>query len=137
MNLARLTELHAQGLLPSQESIKWRFPLNEVRPQPREGEVVVFAHHVTRGFCPPGSRFFRSILEFLGLHPQDLSANSIMNISSFTVFCEVSLQRDLSIPLFQEFFYENKQTENSGGQPMECGAVSIQPRGRAAFAGIV
>src|SRR4051812_14086872 len=67
VDLARLTELHSCGLLPSQESIGWRFPLNETRPRPREDEVVVFADHVTRGFHPPGSRFFRNFLRFFRL----------------------------------------------------------------------
>lgn len=133
VGLERLTELQARGLLPSQKSIGWRFPLNETRPQPKENEVVVFADHVTRGFRPPGSRFFRSLLNFFGLCPQDLSANSVLNISNFTVFCEVYLQVEPSIPLFQEFFYGNKQTERSGGRPVECGAVSIQRRARRNF----
>lgn len=59
---ARLQELENQGMLPSQEVIQWRAPGDEIRPQPREGEVVVFADHVTRGFRPPGSHFFRRLL---------------------------------------------------------------------------
>ena len=70
---ARLSDLEVHGLLPSCEAIEWRAPYNEIRPEPREGEVVVFTHHVVRGFGPPGSHFFRSLLEFFSLQPQDLS----------------------------------------------------------------
>ena len=89
--------------------------MNETRPQPEEGEVMAFADHVTLGFRPPGSSFFRELLHFYDLHPQDLAPNSIVNVRNFSVFCEVYLHGKPSIPLFQEFFYCNKQTESSGG----------------------
>src|SRR4051812_39419696 len=60
----RLTELQAHGLLPSQESIGWRFPLNDIRPQPQKDEFVAFADHIICGFRPPGSHFSRSLLRF-------------------------------------------------------------------------
>ena len=82
----RLRELESQGLLPSQKDIKWRAPTKETRPQPIDGEVVVFGDHVTGGFRPPGSLFFHELLQFYGLHPQDLAPNSIINIGNFTVF---------------------------------------------------
>ena len=96
----RLHELEIQGLLPSQKDIGWRAPAKETRLHPKDGEVVVFVDHVTRGFRPPGSLFFRELLRFYGLHPQDLAPNSIVNVGNFTVFCCY------------------KQTKSSGGQPM-------------------
>src|SRR4051812_40598902 len=83
----KLKELVEEGLLPYQEEIKWRALGDESRPAPK-GEVIVFADHVTRGFWPPGSRFFRSVLHNYKLHPQDLSVNSLLNICHFQVFCE-------------------------------------------------
>lgn len=80
-------------------------PGEEIRPQPWDNEVVVCADHVTRGFRPPGSWFFRSLLGYYGLHPQDLATNSFLSISKLTVFCEVYLLRKPTI---------------------ECGAVTIQ-----------
>ena len=59
---ALLKEMETEGILPPQSEIAWRAPGKETRPQPQAGEVVVFADHITRGFRPPGSKFFRSVL---------------------------------------------------------------------------
>ena len=104
----KLKELEEEGLLPSQYEIKWLVSGTESRPEPKEGEVIIFADHVTRGFRPPGSKFFRSVLACYQLHPQDLSANSILNICHFQVFCEVYLQNKPSLGLIAEFYYCNK-----------------------------
>ena len=104
----KLMDLEKEGLLPSWEEIRWRAPGPETRPKPKEGEVVVFADHLTQGFRPSGSRFFRNVLNTFGLHPQDLSPNLILNICHFLVFYEVYLQVKPSMPLFVEFFYCNK-----------------------------
>jgi hypothetical protein len=58
-----------------------RLSKGECPPMPREGEVIIFLDHVERGFSPPGSKFFRDLLHFYELHPQDLSPNSIVNMS--------------------------------------------------------
>src|SRR3954462_3504723 len=96
-------------------------------------EVIVFADHLTRGFRPPGSRFFRSVLHTYKLHPQDLSANSLLNICHFQVFCEVYLQKKPSLNLFAEFYYCRQQTEKSGGQALECGGITMQKRANSIF----
>ena len=129
----KLKELVEEGLLPSQEEIKWRVPGDESRPAPKKGEVIVFADHVTRGFRPPGSRFLRSVLHTYKLHPQNLSANSLLNICHFQVFYEVYLQSRPSLSLFDEFYYCKQQTEHSGGQNLECGGISIQKRANTIF----
>ena len=128
-----LKGLVEEGVLPPQSEIKWRVPGKETRPEPREGEVIVFADHVTRGFRPPGSKFFRSVLHVYKLHPQDLSANSVLNICHFQTFCEAFLQMKPTMALFAEFYYCNKQTEYSGGPALECGAVTIQKRAKSIF----
>src|SRR4051812_8029782 len=79
----QLNDMVAEAILPLQSEIQWRVPGAETRPQPKKGKVIVFADHVTRGFRPPGSKFFRSVLHCYGLHPQDLSANSVLNICQF------------------------------------------------------
>ena len=44
------------GYLPKKEVMSYRAPDPiEEKPQPKEGEVVVFTDHVTRGFSPPHS----------------------------------------------------------------------------------
>jgi len=45
------------------------------RPQPKDGEIIVFTDHMTRGFSPPDSKFFRDVLHFFKLHPQDIGPN--------------------------------------------------------------
>ena len=66
------------GYLPKKEVMSYRAPdPSEERPQPRDGEVVIFADHMSRGFAPPGSKFFRDVLNFFDLRPQDIGPNSV------------------------------------------------------------
>ncbi|XBH57149.1 hypothetical protein VPH35_078812 [Triticum aestivum] len=65
------------GYLPKKEIMSYRAPdPSEERPQPRDREVVIFADHMSRGFAPPGSKFFRDVLNFFDLRPQDIGPNS-------------------------------------------------------------
>jgi hypothetical protein len=73
------------------------------------------------------------VIHFFAIRPQDLGPNSIHNLSQFQVFCEVYLQVEPSINLFQEFFYLNHQTEHKGGPSIELGGVTIQRRKNSAF----
>ena len=68
----RLNGCFATGALDKKEIIHWRVPGPENPPKPKEGEVIVFADHLSRGLSPPGSKFFRDVLHFLQLHPQDI-----------------------------------------------------------------
>ena len=77
-------------------------------PQPKEGEVVVFTDHMNQGFTPPGSKFFRDVLHFFDLHPQDTGPNSVSNICNFQVFSEVYLGEEPNLLLFGELFYLNR-----------------------------
>src|SRR6266496_4361827 len=79
------------GVLAPKDVIHWRVPGTETPPQPKDGEVIVFIDHMLRGFSPPGSKFFRDVLHFYKLHPQDIGPNSVSNICNFQVFCEVYL----------------------------------------------
>ena len=98
--------------LPKKEIMSYRAPNPEEEfPQPKEGEVVVFTDHMNRGFTPPGSKFFRDVLHFFDLHPQDIGPNSVSNICNFQVFSEVYLGEEPNILLFRELFYLNRQNE--------------------------
>jgi hypothetical protein len=123
-----LNEYVDMGVLPAKNVIHWRVPGTEVKPQPTEGEVIVFADHLLREFSPPGSKFFCDVLHFYQLHPQDISPNSVSNICNFQVFCEVYLQEEPSIDLFREYYYLNRQTEMTDGPSLELGGISIQRR---------
>ena len=50
----KLKDLEKTGVSPPQSEIKWRAPGGETRPEPQQGEVIVFADHITWGFRPPG-----------------------------------------------------------------------------------
>ena len=80
----------------------------EEKPQPKDGEVIVFTDHMNWGFSPLGSKFFQDVLHFFQLHPQDIGPNSMSNICNFQVFCEVYLQEEPSVELFREYVYLNR-----------------------------
>jgi hypothetical protein len=115
------------GYLPAKSVMHYRAPdPGEERPQPKDGEIIVFTDHMNRGFSPPGSKFFRDVLHFFHLHPQDIGPNSVSNICNFQVFCEVYLQEEPSVELFREYFYLNRQNEATYGPSLELGGISIQ-----------
>jgi len=88
---------------------------------------------MNRGFSPLGCKFFRDVLHFFQLHPQDIGPNSVSNICNFHVFCEVYLQEEPSVELFKEYFYLNRQNEFTNGPSLEFGGVSIQRRRNDVF----
>jgi len=116
------------GVLLAQDVIHWWVPGLEKRPKPKDGEIVVFTDHLHRGFSPPGSKFFRDVLHFFKLHPQDVGPNSVTNICQFQVLCEVYLQEEPSVDIFRDYHYINRQTEKAGGLSLELGGVTIQRR---------
>lgn len=62
MTKLMLNELVKTGLLPAKDQIEWRVSEEETRPIPNQNEIVIFADHLDRGFRPPGSMFFRDIM---------------------------------------------------------------------------
>jgi hypothetical protein len=83
-----LESLTARGLLPPKDQCEWRAAGEEVIPDPQPGEVVIFTEHVERGFKPPGSLFFCSLMQRLGLRFHDIGPNSMLQVSNFHVLCE-------------------------------------------------
>ena len=113
--------------LPETSVMSYRaHDLDEERLRPKDGEIIVFTDHMNRGFTPPDSKFFRYILHFFKLHPQDIGPNSISNICNFQVFCEVYLQEEPTVEFFREYFYMNRQNEYTNGPSLELGGISIQ-----------
>jgi hypothetical protein len=124
-----LADFVKTGYLPKKEVMSYRVPdPTEEKPQPKEGEVIVFTDHMNRGFSPPGSKFFRDVLHFFDLRPQDIGPNSVSNICNFQVFCEVYLGEEPNLLLFRELFYLNRQNERANGPSLELGGISIQRR---------
>ena len=75
---SKLSEFVKSGHLPKKEVMSYRAPdPSKEKPQPKEGEVIVFTDHMSRGFAPPGSKFFREVLKFFDLRPQDIGPNSV------------------------------------------------------------
>ena len=127
---SKLSEFVKSGHLPKKDVMSYRAPdLSEEKPQPKEGEAINFTDHMSRGFAPPGSKFFRDVLHFFDLRPQAIGPNSVSNICNFQVFCEVYLQPEPTVELFREYFYLNRQNECTNGPSLELGGISIQ-RGR-------
>ena len=117
-----LGEFVKTGYLPKKEVMSYRAPdITEEKPQPREGEVIIFTDHMNQGFSPPGSKLFRDVLHFFYLRPQDTGPNSVSNICNFQVFSEVYLGEEPNLLLFRELFYLNRQTECASGQSLELG----------------
>jgi len=126
---SKLSEFVKSGHLPKKDVMSYRAPdPSEEKPQPKEGEVIIFTDHMSRGFAPPGSKFFRDVLHFFDLRPQDIGPNSVSNIYNFQVFCEVYLGEEPSLLLFRELFYLNQQNERANGPSLELGGISIQRR---------
>ncbi|XBI52037.1 hypothetical protein VPH35_034474 [Triticum aestivum] len=124
-----LADFVKSGYLPKKDVMSYRAPdPSEERPQPKDGEVVIFADHMSWGFAPPGSKFFRDVLNFFDLRPQDIGPNLMSNICNFQVFCEVYLGEEPSLLLFKELFYLNRQNECANGPSLELGGISIQRR---------
>ncbi|XBI56525.1 hypothetical protein VPH35_038099 [Triticum aestivum] len=124
-----LADFVKSGYLPKKDVMSYRAPdPSEERPQPKDWEVVIFADHMSRGFAPPGSKFFRDVLNFFDLRPQDIGPNSVSNICNFQVFCEVYLGEEPNQLLFRELFYLNRQNECANGPSLELGGISIQRR---------
>ena len=88
---AQLEGCVATGALSKKDIIHWRVPGPENPPEPQDGEVIVFVDHLSRGFSPPGSKFFWDVLANFQIRPQDIGPNSISNICHWQVFCEVYL----------------------------------------------
>ncbi|XBJ28328.1 hypothetical protein VPH35_005452 [Triticum aestivum] len=124
-----LSEFVKSGYLPNKDIMSYRAPdPSEEKPHPKEGEVIIFTDHMSRGFAPPGSKFFRDVLQFFDLKPQDIGPNSVSNICNFQVFYEVYLGEEPSLLLFRELFYLNRQNEHANGPSLELRGISIQWR---------
>ena len=75
---SKLAEFVKSGHLPKKDIILYRAPdPSEEKPHPKAEEVIIFTDHTSRGFAPPGSKFFREVLNFFDLRPQDIGPNSV------------------------------------------------------------
>ena len=124
----QLDDLVSIGALDIKDTIHWRVPGDECPPTPQEGEVVIFADHLARGFKPPSSKFYRDVSANFQLRPQDTGPNSATNLCHFRVLCEVYLQEKPIVELFRDCFHLNRRTEFTDGPNTELGGMAIQKR---------
>ena len=66
----------------------WRLPGNESEPQPQEGERILIATHVDRGFTLPPHPFFWGFLNFFGAQIHHFSPNTITYLAAYVSLCE-------------------------------------------------
>ena len=87
---SKLSEFVKSGHLPKKDVMSYRAPNpSEEKPQPKEGEVIIFTDHMSRGFAPPGSKFFREVLNFLilDLKTSDPTLCQVFAISKSSARC--------------------------------------------------
>jgi hypothetical protein len=112
-----------------------RKPGKELEPVTQPGERVVFLAHFERGFGLPASDFFRRFLDFFGLQPHHLPANSFVSLSAFTSFMEGYLGLWPTVETWAKYFHLRKHTI-PGSDPKvmtACGSSSITPRTGSIF----
>ena len=80
-----LDDLAEEGLIPHGSA---RLPEDETEPRPREGECVILATHVDRGFSLPPHPFFRAFLNFFGAQLHHFSPITIIYLAAFVSLCE-------------------------------------------------
>ena len=102
---SKLSEFVKSGHLPKKDVMSYRAPdPSEEKPQPKEGEVIIFSDHMCRGFAPPGSKFFRDVLHFFDLRPQDIRPNSMSNICNFKSSAKYTSKRSPASTSLENIF---------------------------------
>ena len=117
-----------------------RLPGNEIEPQPLEGECVLIATHVDRGFSLPPHPFFRSFLNFFGAQLHHFTPNSIVYLAAFVSLCENFLGCRPHWGLFKHIFTcrsqsvkKAKSSDDKTQVIQMCGGLGIQMRSKSSF----
>jgi hypothetical protein len=97
-------------------------------PEPRPGEVVIFASFLTAGLVPPFSEFFIVALNFYGIHLAHLVPNSVVILSTFAHLCEMFLGIQPNLMLFRHLY-----TLRSNSTRHTVGSCSFRLRDTAAY----
>ena len=136
-----LDDLAEEGLIPHGSA---RLPEDETEPRPREGECVLLATHVDRGFSLPPHPFFRAFLNFFGAQLHHFSPNTIIYLAAFVSLCENFLGCRPHWGLFKHIFTCRSQSVKKANPSDErtqviqmCGGLGIQMRGKSSFPAII
>ena len=132
-----LDDLVEGGLIPHKSA---RLPGNETEPQPREGECVLLATHVDRGFSLPPHPFFHGFLNFFGAQLHHFTPNTIVYLAAFVSMCENFLGCRPHWGLFKHIFTCRSQSVKKANPSDErmhliqmCGGLGIQMRNKSTF----
>ena len=113
---------------------------NWYKVQAQEGECVLLATHVDRGFSLPPSVFFRGFLNFFGAQLHHFTPNSIAYLAAFVSMCENFLGCRPHWGLFKHIFTCRSQTVKKASPDDErtkviqmCGGLGIQMRSKSTF----
>lgn len=136
-----LDDLTNGGLIPHGSA---RLPGKESEPQPEEGEVVLLATHVDRGFSLPPHPFFRGFLNFFGAQLHHFTPNTIVYLTAFVSLCENFLGCRPHWGLFKHIFTCRSQTVKKANPSDErtqviqmCGGLGVQMRGKSSFPAMI
>jgi hypothetical protein len=119
----KLRNLEAEGFL---KPGSWRTIPGSLTPAPEAGEMVVTKALVERGFSFPPNDFFSEILKAYGLHPHNISPNSILAISNHVTLCEGHLRVTPELSLFQYFFSVKKEKVPQTSSLATCGTITFK-----------
>ncbi|KAK1699346.1 hypothetical protein QYE76_016043 [Lolium multiflorum] len=120
------------------EGVVCRIPGDEIEPDPKTGEHVVFLAHFERGFGLPASPFFREFLDFYKLQPHHLPGNAIFYLSCYATFMEAYIGIRPTRETFARFFclrinsVQGKEIPKPK-PPAECGSCIFGSRQGSAF----
>ena len=135
-----LDDMVEGGVIPHEAA---RLPGGEIEPQPRDGECVLLATHIDRGFSLPPHPFFRSFLNFFGAQLHHFTPNSIVYLAAFISMCEAFLGCRPHWGLFKHIFTCRSQSVKKAKSSDErtqviqlCGGLAIQTRGKSCFPSI-
>src|SRR3954471_8073516 len=135
-----LDDMVEGGVIPHEAA---RLPGREVEPQPLDGECVLLATHIDRGFSLPPHPFFWSFLNFFGAQLHHFTPNSIVYLAAFISLCEGFLGCRPHWGLFKHIFTCRSQSVKKAKSSDErtqviqlCGGLAIQTRGNSSFPSI-
>lgn len=123
---ADLTRLVDEGLLNSEDTIKWKACYGSQFPTEDTKEVVLFTSFCERGVGIPISKFFRSVLDFYGIQLHNLNPNGIIHLAVFAHACEAFLGIEPSLLLFRYLYHVKPQPR--GSKIETVGGAGIQFR---------
>lgn len=136
-----IDDLVEGGLIPHGSG---PLPEDEIEPRPQEGECVLLATHVDRGFSLPPHPFFRGFLNFFGAQLHHFSPNTIVYLAAFVSMCKNFLGSRPHWGLLKHIFTCRSQSIKKANPSDErthviqmCAGLGIQMRGKITFPAMI